>query len=854
MRKILKYLIVLLVLLPSFAFAGEGISVWDRLAGAVEAGDLIAGTDISDTNQSAEGSSKALTAGQLKAFILENIGSNTAFDGWDKDSTDAFTQADADVLYESVDPTILKIADIDSLAEFEALLFDIPEGGGDVEEAPNDAKAYARSGETWVEIPGGGDMLSSNNLSEVTPATARENLQVYSKTESTAKYSLTSFDYYTETKDLTLTLGDRTETISLLDLAPQYEASDTPFDISWDGNMTAPTSNAVFDQFQEIPAQLGGVFEPYGVTVSDISDAGSAISRAAEDTLTNGSNLPDGAAIIAYGDANWLGGSDNLGTATATDITALFTGTSGYLKKDGTVEEGIEGGAVGLLVAQAATETAAQAAIGVEVGTDIPALSCFADTDSFEACFTSIVLGGGDINSLLTGYTSTTGTVTATDSVLTAIEKLDGNTAALSSQLSDILTALGDMDIDLAGPDITCTADTAVTSDSWPISCVVTDDSGVASVTYSFNSGSSVALTLDTANTYIGTITGLTDGGTDTAVVTATDASDNSNTSTDTLTVSYTAPVAASAFPDDPAGATYITVDTDGVSGDYSTLAAAEAALPGTFTTPYVITVAASTGVADTTEVTFSGYTPDATNPLIVRPASGQEHNGEWDDSKYTLESVTDGVNVQAQYTTIRGLQIIAGSSNVGVDILNFRSHITIDANIIKDARYGIYVQSNSADHSGHTFTNNIIYDCDRSGIEFPSGIEWTTSNVVANNTVYNNNISDVASYGGIRCSSSSQVILINNLATDNGNVDFKDCVTQSYNISSDVTATGTGSLTGKSLADIDFISTTIGSEDLHIAGTSDAVGVGGDTTAYITWDIDGNTRSSSSDIGADEI
>lgn len=36
---------------------------------------------------------------------------------------------------------------------------------------------------------------------------------------------------------------------------------------------------------------------------------GSAATRNAEDTLTNGSNLPDGAAIKAYGDANWGGGS-----------------------------------------------------------------------------------------------------------------------------------------------------------------------------------------------------------------------------------------------------------------------------------------------------------------------------------------------------------------------------------------------------------------------------------------------------------------------------------------------------------------------------------------------------------------
>ena len=37
-------------------------------------------------------------------------------------------------------------------------------------------------------------------------------------------------------------------------------------------------------------------------------ELGSAALRTAEDTLTNGSNLPDGAAIKTYGDANWGGG------------------------------------------------------------------------------------------------------------------------------------------------------------------------------------------------------------------------------------------------------------------------------------------------------------------------------------------------------------------------------------------------------------------------------------------------------------------------------------------------------------------------------------------------------------------
>jgi len=45
----------------------------------------------------------------------------------------------------------------------------------------------------------------------------------------------------------------------------------------------------------------------YSEVKTDLS-LGTAADRAAEDTLTDGSNLPDGAAIKTYGDANWSGG------------------------------------------------------------------------------------------------------------------------------------------------------------------------------------------------------------------------------------------------------------------------------------------------------------------------------------------------------------------------------------------------------------------------------------------------------------------------------------------------------------------------------------------------------------------
>ena len=58
---------------------------------------------------------------------------------------------------------------------------------------------------------------------------------------------------------------------------------------------------------------------------------GTASTRAAEDTLTDGSNLPDGAAIKAYGDANWSGGGGGGGTLTTKGDLESYTTTQARL-------------------------------------------------------------------------------------------------------------------------------------------------------------------------------------------------------------------------------------------------------------------------------------------------------------------------------------------------------------------------------------------------------------------------------------------------------------------------------------------------------------------------------------------
>ena len=90
--------------------------------------------------------------------------------------------------------------------------------------------------------------------------------------------------------------------------------------------------------------------------------------------------------------------------------------------------------------------------------------------------------------------------------------------------------------------------------------------------------------------------------------------------------------------------------------------------------------------------------------------------------------------------------------------------------------------------------------------------------------------------------------------AVGSGSDDFSGAIDQSHNLSSDDTAAGLGSVTGRTPSS-QFVSVAAGSEDLHLGPSSDAVNAGTDLSSDFTRDIDGQgrPRDGSWDIGADE-
>jgi hypothetical protein len=176
---------------------------------------------------------------------------------------------------------------------------------------------------------------------------------------------------------------------------------------------------------------------------------------------------------------------------------------------------------------------------------------------------------------------------------------------------------------------------------------------------------------------------------------------------------------------------------------------------------------------------------------------------------------------------------------------------------------------------------NNIIYNIVETGADTAGAInmnQWQGTINIYNNTVYNidSNGSNKAAYAYRYNGHSGQTANVkNNIAakmvadTASYKRAFWDTGTgtanEDYNLSDDTIststyeATGSNSLTDKTLAEISFVSTGVGTEDLHIDSDSDCVDAGVDlgTTNGVNIDINQRDRDAAGDtwdIGAHEL
>ena len=305
-------------------------------------------------------------------------------------------------------------------------------------------------------------------------------------------------------------------------------------------------------------------------------------------------------------------------------------------------------------------------------------------------------------------------------------------------------------------------------------------------------------------------------------------------------------------------------VDTDG-TGDYTSLNAADADNFGATGSDLVAndeyvecSCIASSGSADGSETTISGYTTDSTRNITVKAGTNHKTEATWNTSKYRLSVVSTKkcLGVGQAYTLIKSLQVDPQSDG------NYSCHgiardgtgytkFTIDSCYIRGessttvtdgaAMVGINAQGSGSDTV--EILNCIIRNFTYTNLT-GRGIDNSYATVKSyNNTIYNCDVG-VLDQASPDCQNTIAV---------GCSTDFQSDCNGDYNISSDSSAPGTNSLTGQSATDL-FTDPANG--DFSLKSGSNAIDAGTDLSAEMdAVDIAGTSRPQGSawDIGAFE-
>jgi len=254
---------------------------------------------------------------------------------------------------------------------------------------------------------------------------------------------------------------------------------------------------------------------------------------------------------------------------------------------------------------------------------------------------------------------------------------------------------------------------------------------------------------------------------------------------------------------------------------------------------------------ADTTAVTIHNYTTDATRYINIYTTGDARHHGIASSSYYILSNANNIMNVGNSFVKVDGLQFTGMTTIYAVAITTSSASNIFKNNIVylssNPARESTGINIAGTYQSNNYVYNNIIYGFNQAN--GGNGISVTgfdnTSNYIYNNTVYGNKIG-IYNYGNSDYANGLRIV--NNIC--NGNTTdyslFKEATTATDNISEDTTSPNDE---WDSTA-VDFVNE---GTDFHLAATADAIDQGTDLSGTFTTDIDGDTRSGTWDIGADE-
>jgi hypothetical protein len=286
------------------------------------------------------------------------------------------------------------------------------------------------------------------------------------------------------------------------------------------------------------------------------------------------------------------------------------------------------------------------------------------------------------------------------------------------------------------------------------------------------------------------------------------------------------------------------------------------------------------------TVASASRHDGTAESGALLKPTSGSGHN------QGIIRINVDNVTVEWLDISLDSLD--STNTNKAIVLVGTNNDNIIRNNLIHDkggnpgntGPFGIHVIAAGASSDSIYILNNIIYNFVETSNDSAAGILmnlWAGNLYIYNNTIYNIQGAGGSKHGiGIRFGnpSSSNTRIKNNIASkcQGSNLDApywknsSGSTVDSANNLSDDTATATynaedmgqnindsSALIGKTLAEIAFVSTTAGSEDLHITADSVCVDAGTDlgTAGGSQIDINGRDRDSQGDtwdIGAHEF
>jgi hypothetical protein len=287
--------------------------------------------------------------------------------------------------------------------------------------------------------------------------------------------------------------------------------------------------------------------------------------------------------------------------------------------------------------------------------------------------------------------------------------------------------------------------------------------------------------------------------------------------------------------------------------------------------------IACYADASDTQSVQVAGWTTSSTNALRVftpttadTVGASQRHTGVA-GTGYVIETGATAhvLDIQSDHVTLEGLEITgwvnepANNSWEGV-------HVAADQALLQDLLVhddlhptttnpnadGINLNSMS-DGQSVTIRNCVVYNISRGAINYQGALALTVT--IESCTVHNTgaSLTQADGQGGINITSAvSTVDVSNTISVGSGaGADFKTGSpwgSSSHNLSSDGSAPGTGSLLNKAAAGL-FVDVTAGAEDLHLAAGAEAIDKGKDLSSRFNTDIDGQIRTGTWDIGADE-